>query len=91
MGTGEIVIGGARDPDHRLKNRGFRITGLLPMFGHSASHPDQDSDPDRNRERDQRGVLDLARDSLESIIADLGAEFGCIMAETYGLVSETKH
>src|SRR5260370_1147915 len=56
------------------------------MCGHSTSHPDENSDPDGNRKRSQRAVLALVRDSLQSIIAELGAEFGRIMAETYGFV-----
>ena len=57
------------------------------MPGHSASCPDQDSHPDSDRKGDQRAVLDLARDSRESIIPNLGAEFGCIVAEPRGLVA----
>jgi hypothetical protein len=85
VGTGEILVGLARNPDHFPK-LGFVVAAQLSMPGPSASHPDEDSDTDGHPKGDQRAMLDLARDSRESIIADLGAEFGCIMAETERLV-----
>src|SRR5258707_6354075 len=54
---------------------------------HSACHPDQDSDPDGDRERDQRTVLDLARHPVQRAIANLAAEFGGLVAKAHRLVS----
>jgi hypothetical protein len=58
---------------------------LMSTLGSSSGYPDQDSDPDRNRNRDQRAVLDLARHPLQRVVADLGAEFGGFIAETHRL------
>jgi hypothetical protein len=68
-------------------NRVKFATPQLSMFGDSASHPYEHPHPNGDRKRDQGALLDLARDSREGVIAELGAEFGCIMAETRGLVA----
>jgi glycosyltransferase involved in cell wall biosynthesis len=56
---------------------------LMPASSHPASHPNQDSYADGDSESDQRAVLDLAGDPVQSVVAELGG----FVAETRGLVA----
>jgi hypothetical protein len=56
---------------------------LMPASSHPASHPNQDSYAYGDSESDQRAVLDLAGDPVQSVVAELGG----FVAETRGLVA----
>ena len=55
----------------------------MPASSHPASHPNQDSYAYGDSESDQRAVLDLAGDPVQSVVAELGG----FVANTRGLVA----
>jgi hypothetical protein len=52
----------------------------------AAGHPDQNSDADRDRQRNQRTLLGLVRDPLQGVVAHLGADLERLVAKIGRLI-----